>query len=175
MLAVGAIVLTGTIKPEQAYSGFANSSVLLAAHCIDRRAGRGEVGPRQAHQPLHGQPLRRLVARPRLQHRAHRRGDRAGLPEQHGALAECSSRSCSPSPRGRAAKPEDPESRHLGGYLMFCSMAGIAVSSALWMTATSANPIAVQIVQKAGLEIDFGKVDPRLRGAVRSSRSRSCP
>ena len=25
MLAVGAIVLTGTIKPEQAYSGFANS------------------------------------------------------------------------------------------------------------------------------------------------------
>ncbi len=29
MLAVGAIVLTGTIKPEQAYSGFANSSVLL--------------------------------------------------------------------------------------------------------------------------------------------------
>src|SRR5204862_2904086 len=29
MLAVGAIVMTGTIKPEQAYSGFANSSVLL--------------------------------------------------------------------------------------------------------------------------------------------------
>ena len=29
MLAVGAIVLTGTITPVQAYSGFANSSVLL--------------------------------------------------------------------------------------------------------------------------------------------------
>ena len=40
---------------------------------------------------------------------------------------------------------------------MFCSMAGLAVSSALWMTATSANPIAVQIAQQAGLEIDFGK------------------
>ena len=52
---------------------------------LHRRAGRGEVGPRQARQPLHGQPLRRLVARPRLQHRAHRRGHRAGLPEQHGA------------------------------------------------------------------------------------------
>jgi DASS family divalent anion:Na+ symporter len=39
---------------------------------------------------------------------------------------------------------------------MFCSMAGLAVSSALWMTATSANPIAVQIVQRAGLDIDFG-------------------
>ena len=39
---------------------------------------------------------------------------------------------------------------------MFCSMASLAVSSALWMTATSANPIGVQIVQQAGLEIDFG-------------------
>ena len=29
MLAVGGIVLTGTIQPEDAYSGFANSSVLL--------------------------------------------------------------------------------------------------------------------------------------------------
>src|SRR5262249_40605621 len=45
----------------------------------------------------------------------------------------------------------------LGGYLMFCSMAGLALSSALWMTATSCNPIAVQIVQQAGLQIDFGR------------------
>jgi len=40
---------------------------------------------------------------------------------------------------------------------MFCSMAGLAVSSALWMTATSANPIAVQIAEQAGLKIDFAK------------------
>jgi DASS family divalent anion:Na+ symporter len=59
--------------------------------------------------------------------------------------------------QGAGSEPEDPEGRRLGGYLMFCSMAGLAVSSALWMTATSANPIAVQIVQQAGFEIDFGK------------------
>jgi DASS family divalent anion:Na+ symporter len=59
--------------------------------------------------------------------------------------------------KGAGSNPEDPESRRLGGYLMFCSMAGLAVSSALWMTATSANPVAVLIVQQAGLEIDFGK------------------
>jgi DASS family divalent anion:Na+ symporter len=59
--------------------------------------------------------------------------------------------------KGAGSKPEDPESRRLGGYLMFCSMAGLAVSSALWMTATSCNPIAVQIVKQAGLEIEFGK------------------
>ena len=40
---------------------------------------------------------------------------------------------------------------------MFCAMASLAISSALWMTATSCNPIAVQIVQKAGLDITFGK------------------
>jgi DASS family divalent anion:Na+ symporter len=58
---------------------------------------------------------------------------------------------------GAGSKPEDPEGRRLGGYLMFCAMSGLAVSSALWMTATSSNPIGVQIVQKAGLEIEFGK------------------
>ena len=52
---------------------------------VHRRAGGGEVGSRPAHQPLHGEPLRRLLARPRLQHRADRRGHRAGVPQQHGA------------------------------------------------------------------------------------------
>jgi DASS family divalent anion:Na+ symporter len=40
---------------------------------------------------------------------------------------------------------------------MFCGMASLAVSSALWMTATSANPIGLQVVKEAGLEIGFGK------------------
>ncbi|HEX5639697.1 MAG TPA: anion permease, partial [Burkholderiaceae bacterium] len=53
--------------------------------------------------------------------------------------------------------PDDPEGRRLGGYLMFCGMASLAVSSALWMTATSANPIGLQIVKEFGLEIGFGK------------------
>jgi DASS family divalent anion:Na+ symporter len=39
---------------------------------------------------------------------------------------------------------------------MFCAMASLAVSSALWMTATSANPIGVQIAQKFGVEVGFG-------------------
>ena len=40
---------------------------------------------------------------------------------------------------------------------MFCGMASLAVSSALWMTATSANPIGIQIAREFGLEIGFGK------------------
>ena len=54
------------------------------------------------------------------------------------------------------SKPDDPSTRRLGGYLMFCGMASLAVSSALWLTATSANPIGVSIAEKFGLQIGFG-------------------
>jgi len=52
--------------------------------------------------------------------------------------------------------PEDENKRRLGGYLMFCGMASLAVSSALWLTATSANPIGVSLAAEQGLKIDFG-------------------
>jgi DASS family divalent anion:Na+ symporter len=58
--------------------------------------------------------------------------------------------------KGAGSNPDDPEGRRLGGYLMFCAMASLAISSALWLTATSGNPIGVQIAQKSGLEIGFG-------------------
>jgi DASS family divalent anion:Na+ symporter len=58
--------------------------------------------------------------------------------------------------KGAGSEPDDPEGRRLGGYLMFCTMASLAVSSALWMTATSANPIGVQIAQKFGVKVGFG-------------------
>ena len=54
-------------------------------------------------------------------------------------------------------RPDDEASRRLGAYLMFCTMASLAVSSALWMTATSANPIGVQIARDFKVDIDFGK------------------
>ncbi|NOR25794.1 MAG: hypothetical protein GQ542_15685 [Desulforhopalus sp.] len=41
--------------------------------------------------------------------------------------------------------PGDESNRRLGGYLMFCGMASLSVSSALWLTATSANPIGVSL------------------------------
>jgi DASS family divalent anion:Na+ symporter len=40
---------------------------------------------------------------------------------------------------------------------MFCGMASLAVSSALWMTATSANPIAMQVAREYGINVGFGK------------------
>jgi len=156
MLAVGAIVLTGTIKPEQAYSGFANSSVLLVviAFIVAQAVVKSGLGRRVS-----------LFMVSRFG------GSSLGLAYSI-VLTDAAIAPAFPSntarggvlfpivlsvAQGAGSRPEDPEGRRLGGYLMFCSMAGLAVSSALWMTATSANPIAVQIVQQAGLEIDFGK------------------
>ena len=85
MIAVGTVVLTGTITPAQAYSGFANSSVLLVviAFIVAQAVVKSGLGP--ADQPVHGEPVRRLCAGSRLQHRADRRGHRAGVSQQHGA------------------------------------------------------------------------------------------
>src|SRR5436190_8296277 len=156
MLAVGAIVMTGTIKPEQAYSGFANSSVLLVvvAFIVAQAVVKSGLGRRISLFMV-----------------SHFGGSSLGLAYSI-VLTDAAIAPAFPSntarggvlfpivlsvAEGAGSKPEDPVTRRLGGYLMFCSMAGLAVSSALWMTATSANPVAVQIVQQAGLEIDFGK------------------
>ena len=52
--------------------------------------------------------------------------------------------------------PGDDSKRRLGGYLMFCGMASLSVSSALWLTATSANPIGVSLAAEHGLAVNFG-------------------
>src|SRR6187402_1272813 len=155
MLAVGAIVLTETITPAQAYSGFANSSVLLVvvAFIVAQAVVKSGLGRRIS-----------LFMVSRFG------GSSLGLAYSL-VLTDAGIAPAFPSNTARggvlfpivlsvakgAGSEPDSESRHLGGYLMFCSMAGLAVSSALWMTATSANPVALQIVQQAGLEIDFAK------------------
>ena len=156
MLAVGAIVLTGTITPAQAYSGFANSSVLLVvvAFIVAQAVVKSGLGRRIS-----------LFMVSRFG------GSSLGLAYSI-VLTDAAIAPAFPSNTARGgvlfpivlsvvtgagSKPDDPKGRRLGGYLMFCGMASLAISSALWMTATSANPIAVQIVQKAGLDINFGK------------------
>jgi DASS family divalent anion:Na+ symporter len=52
--------------------------------------------------------------------------------------------------------PDDGKNRRMGGYLMFCGMASLSVSSALWLTATSGNPIAVTLAEHYGVKINFG-------------------
>ena len=155
MLAVGAVVLTGTITPAQAYAGFANASVLLVvvAFIVAQAVVKSGLGRRISLFMV-----------------SHFGGSALGLAYSI-VLTDAAIAPAFPSntarggvlfpivlsvAKGAGSNPEDPEGRRLGGYLMFCGMASLAVSSALWMTATSCNPIGAQIAQKAGFEIGFG-------------------
>ena len=155
MIAVAAVVLTGTITPAQAFSGFANSSVLLVviAFIVAQAVVKSGLGRRIS-----------LFMVSRFG------GSSLGLAYSI-VLTDAAIAPAFPSntarggvlfpivlsvSKGAGSNPDDPEGRRLGGYLMFCGMASLAVSSALWMTATSANPVALQIAQKFGLEIGFG-------------------
>ena len=155
MLAVGAIVLTGTVKPEQAYSGFANSSVLLVviAFIVAQAVVKSGLGRRislfmvsrfggSSRGLAYSVVLTDAAIAPAFPSNTARGGVLYPI-----VLAVA---------KGAGSEPGTEEGRRLGGYLMFCSMASLAVSSALWMTATSANPIAIQIARQSGLEIDFG-------------------
>jgi len=156
MLAVAAAVLTGTISPAKAFGGFANASVLLVviaflvAQAVVKsglgarislfmvsRFGRSSLG--LAYSIL----LTDALIAPAFPSNTARGGVLFPI-----VLSVA---------QGSGSRPDDPEGRRLGGYLMFCAMASLAASSALWMTATSANPIGIQVAREFGLEIGFGK------------------
>ncbi len=156
MLAVAAVVLTGTLSPAKAFGGFANASVLLVviAFLVAQAVVKSGLGRRISLF---------MVSR----------FGRSSLGLAYSiVLTDAAIAPAFPSntarggvlfpivlsvAQGSGSKPDDPEGRRLGGYLMFCTMASLAVSSALWMTATSANPIGIQMVREFGLEIGFGK------------------
>ena len=155
MVAVAAVVLTETITPAQAFSGFANNSVLLVviAFIVAQAVVKSGLGRRIS-----------LLMVSRFG------GSALGLAYSI-VLTDAAIAPAFPSntarggvlfpivlsvAKGAGSEPDQPEGRRLGGYLMFCAMASLAVSSALWLTATSANPIGVQIAQKVGLQIGFG-------------------
>jgi divalent anion:Na+ symporter, DASS family len=155
MLAVAAVVLTGTISPAKAFSGFANASVLLVviAFLVAQAVVKSGLGQRISlfMVSLFGRSslglaysivLTDAVIAPAFPSNTARGGVLYPV-----VLSVA---------QGSGSRPEDPEGRRLGGYLMFCAMASLAVSSALWMTATSANPIGIQIAQEFGLKIGFG-------------------
>jgi DASS family divalent anion:Na+ symporter len=155
MVAVGVVALTGTLTPAQAFSGFANTSVLLVviAFIVAQAVVKSGLGRRISLLMVSyfgGSPLglaysivlTDAVIAPAIPSNTARSGVLFPI-----VLSVA---------KGAGSEPDDPEGRRLGGYLMFCAMAGLAVSSALWLTGTSVNPLGVEIARKAGLEIGFG-------------------
>src|SRR3954451_22684180 len=156
MLAAGAVVLTNTISPAKAFAGFANTSVLLVviAFLVAQAVVKSGLGRRVSFfmVSLFGHSSLGLAYSIVLT-------DAAIAP----AFPSNTARGGVLYPivlsvaQGSGSRPEDPQGRRLGGYLMFCAMASLAVSSALWMTATSANPIALQVAKEYGVNVGFGK------------------
>jgi DASS family divalent anion:Na+ symporter len=156
LLAAGTVVLTGTLEPAKAFSGFGNSSVLLVivaflvAHAVvkcglGRRISLLVVGTfgRSTLGLGYSIFITDALIAPAFPSNTARGGVLYPILL---SLAESS-----------GSKPDDDKGRRLGGYLMFCGLASLSVSSALWLTATSANPIGVSLVSKFGVEVDFGK------------------
>ncbi|MFO1313626.1 MAG: DASS family sodium-coupled anion symporter [Burkholderiales bacterium] len=156
MLAVAAAVLTGTISPAQAFAGFANPSVLLViiAFLVAQAVVKSGLGHRVSlfmvsrfgRSPLglaYSVVLTDAIIAPAFPSNTARGGVLYPV-----VLSVA---------QGAGSKPGDDQERRLGGYLMYCTMASLAVSSALWMTATSANPIGLQIAKDFGLDIGFGR------------------
>jgi DASS family divalent anion:Na+ symporter len=156
MLAVAAVVLTGTVEISKAFAGFANPSVLLVvvAFLVAQAVVKSGLGRRISllivsafgRSPLglaYSVVLTDAVIAPAFPSNTARGGVLFPVVL---SLAQ-----------GAGSKPEDPEGRRLGGYLMFIGMASLAVSSALWLTATSVNPIGAQIAAQVGVTIGFGR------------------
>jgi len=156
MLAAGAVVLTNTISASKAFAGFANPSVLLVvvAFLVALAVVKSGLGRRISlfMVSLFGRSslglaysivLTDALIAPAFPSNTARGGVLYPI-----VLSVA---------QGLGSRPDDPKGRRLGGYLMFCGMASLAVSSALWMTATSANPIAMQVAREYGIDCGFGK------------------
>jgi DASS family divalent anion:Na+ symporter len=142
MLAVAVAVLSGTVTPAKAFAGFANGSVLLVvvAFIVARGVVKSGLGRRIGLLVVSAFGRSTLglgysifitdaVIAPAFPSNTARSGVLFPIVL---SLAE-----------GAGSAPNDDRTRRTGGYLMFCGMASLAVSSALWLTATSANPIGV--------------------------------
>ncbi len=155
LLAVAAAVLTGTLAPAKAYSGFANGTILLivVAFLVARAVVKCGLGQRLGHLvvSLFGRSTLGLsysiflvdgVIAPAFPSNTARGGVLYPL-----TLSLT---------RAAGAEPGEESRRRLGSFLMFSGMASLSLSSGLWFTAMAANPLGAEMARGFGLKIDFG-------------------
>ncbi len=154
VLALVASILTGTLEPEEAYSGFGSGFILLivVAFLIGRGVVSSGLGARIAYT------LVRMFGKSTL-----------GLGYSMVA-ADCVIAAAFPSNTARSgvlypivyslsqssgSRADDDTRKKMGAYLMMNSMAGLSISSTLWLTAMAANPAGAAIAADMGVEITF--------------------
>jgi DASS family divalent anion:Na+ symporter len=155
VLALAAAVLTNTVRPERAYAGFANGTILLivVAFLVARAVVKCGLGERLGHVvvSLFGRSTLGLgysiflvdgLIAPAFPSNTARSGVLYPL-----VLSVAEAVGARPGAAGR---------ERLGRFLMFCGIASLTLSSALWFTAMAANPLGAEIARGYGVEIGFG-------------------
>jgi DASS family divalent anion:Na+ symporter len=155
VLAVAVAVLSGVLPPAKAYAGFANGTILLivVAFLVARAIVKCGLGQRLGHLvvSLFGKSTLGLgysiffldaVVAPAFPSDTARSGVLYPLVL---SLAE-----------GGGSRPDEATRKKMGAYLMFCGMATLSLSSALWLTAMAGNPLGAEIGKSAGFSVSFG-------------------
>lgn len=155
ILGVSAAVLTGTLTAKQAFSGFSEDWILLiiVAFLIARGVIKSGLGKRIAFLIIrrfgktslglsYSVIAADMVMAPAFPSNTARSG--VLFPIVNALAADSES------------KVADGTRKKLGAYLMMSSMAGLTLSSSLWLTAMAANPAGAKMAQEYGIEITYG-------------------
>jgi DASS family divalent anion:Na+ symporter len=156
IIAAVVAIFLGVLDPVKAYSGFGKGFILLivVAFLVASSVIKSGLGTRMAYMLISkfGKSTLRLgycmvltdtVIAPAFPSNTARSGVLYPITL---ALA-----------RGGGSKVEDGTQKKMGSYLMMNCIAGLTLSSTLWFTGMSANPIGAKMAAEAGVEgINFG-------------------
>lgn len=157
-LAIAALaitILTGTLTAAEGFSGFSEGFILLivVAFLLARAAINSGLGERIAYLIIrrlgkstlglgYSMAITDAIIAPAFPSNTARSGVLFPIIQ---AIAI-----------GGGSLPDDGTERKLGNFLMMNGVAGLTISSALWLTAMAANPAGVGIAQDFGISVNFG-------------------
>jgi DASS family divalent anion:Na+ symporter len=155
ILALPVAVLSGVLEPVEAFAGFGKGFILLivVAFLVARGFVKSGLGHRIAWLVIarfgrsslglaYSLFLTDLLIAPAFPSNTARSG--VLFPIAQALAIESGSR------------PEDGTRGKVGTFLMLVCMAGLSVSSALWLTAMAANPAGAELAARSGVTITFG-------------------
>ena len=155
IIALATVVLTGTLTTKQAYSGFSEEFILLiiVAFLIARGVIKSGLGKRIAFLIIRkfGTSSLKLgysivaadmFISPAFPSNTARSG--VLYPIVNALAADSGS------------KVADGTRKKIGSFLMMTSMAGLTLSSTLWLTAMAANPAGAKMAKEVGINISYG-------------------
>lgn len=152
--ALAITILTGTLTAQEGFSGFSEGFILLiiVAFLLARAAINSGLGERIAYLIIrrlgkstlglgYSMAITDAIIAPAFPSNTARSGVLFPITQ---AIAI-----------GGGSRPDDGTERKLGNFLMMNGVAGLTISSALWLTAMAANPAGVGIAQEFGITITF--------------------